>query len=284
MKDHRLGIRWALFLALSAQAGLQAQVVAPSGRTLFSQNAMLRCTARLDYFDELEAGSRLHEFHLPCAINWGIRPATNLVAVLPFRLRHSEAKGEQEGKSIQTGLGDALFLVQYDGFYRKNVPRGYTRLGGQLGIRAPTGSAGFGSHAASYFATGIFALVRDRHRVVTDLQYSWASRDRRGFKAGDRWRYDVAYLYRLLPLEGFRGDNLFVVLEVNGQTAAPSQSGASELPASGGQLVHFSPGVEYLPTRRLVLEFSLPVPIVRDLNGSQPRPKLSWIAGFRILF
>lgn len=270
----------ALSLALAAQA--QAQVVAPSGRTLFSQNAMLRCTARFDAFDELKQGQRLRELELPCSVSWGIWPATNLIAVLPFSLRQSAGLLEESG--TRSGRGDALLLVQYDGFYRQNVPQGFTRLGGQLGLTAPTGSGGFGRQAAGYFASGIFSFVRDRHWLISDLHYSASSRDGQGFKQGSRWGYDAAYLYRLLPWEGFRGDNLFVLLELNGQSATRSQSGDAELADSGGNLLFLSPGLEYLPTRRLVLEFSMPAAVYRDLNGNQPLPSLSWIVGFRMLF
>ncbi len=100
-------------------------------------------------------------------------------------------------------------------------------------------------------------------------------------KPGNRWNYDFAYLHRLSPIEG---KNLFAVVEANGDVAARTRARGVADENSGGHLLFLSPGVEFFPTRRLVIEFSIPVPVVRDLNGRQLKPRFSLIAGVRFLF
>ncbi len=53
---------------------------------------------------------------------------------------------------------------------------------------------------------------------------------------------------------------------------------------SGGQLLFISPGIQYLPIPNLILEGSVEVPILRDLNGRQLAPDWSAVVGIRYLF
>ena len=74
------------------------------------------------------------------------------------------------------------------------------------------------------------------------------------------------------------------VLELNGEVAGRSEVGGTSMSDSGGTVVFLSPGVEFLLTRRFVLEVSLPVPIMVDVNGTQPEPEVSAILGVRWIF
>ncbi|MBI1983300.1 MAG: hypothetical protein HYS61_03785, partial [Acidobacteria bacterium] len=120
-----------------------------------------------------------------------------------------------------------------------------------------------------------------RNWLIADSQFTLTTENGSGIKPGSRWNYDLAYLYRLSPLEG---KNLFLVLEANGEMVGRTRVQNHRLADSGGNLFFLSPGVEFLPTRRLVMEFSVPIPFVKDLNGRQLEPKLSLIAGIRFLF
>ncbi len=56
---------------------------------------------------------------------------------------------------------------------------------------------------------------------------------------------------------------------------------AGALPNSGGGLLYISPGMLYFMKRNLILELSLPIPVVRKLNGVQPQPRTGVVFGFR---
>ena len=75
-----------------------------------------------------------------------------------------------------------------------------------------------------------------------------------------------------------------LVLELNGEHVRRARLNGMQLPDTGGNLLFLSPGIEFIVSNRLVLEFSLPVPVGRDLNGSQIKPSSSFIIGFRWLF
>ena len=75
-----------------------------------------------------------------------------------------------------------------------------------------------------------------------------------------------------------------LVLELNGEHVRRARLNGMQLPDTGGNLLFFSPGIEFIVSNRLVLEFSSPIPVGRDLNGSQIKPSSSFIIGFRWLF
>jgi hypothetical protein len=213
---------------------------------------------------------------------WGFHRDTNLIVVAPFAvLDLDQLEGGRVSERTSAGFGDGLIQVQYDGFYKKNVPKGFTRVGGQFGVKVPTGRSGFTSDSVDYLFTAIFSHVRDRNWLIADSQFTLTTENGFGIKEGSRWNYDLAYLYRLSPL---KGKDLFLVLEANGETVGRTRVQDRRLANSGGNLWFLSPGVEFLPTRRLVVEFSVPIPLVKDLNGRQPEPKISLIAGIRFLF
>lgn len=260
----------------------KAQIVAASGRTVFNQNVMVRCFARLDFFDEPAPDINVRLFAFPCAAVWGFRPNTNLVVVAPFAvLDVNQQLGAEQVSRTSAGFADGLVLVQYDGFYKKNVPKGFTRVGGQFGFKPPTGRSGFTSDAFDVIMTGIFSHVRDRNWFIADSQFTLTTENGQGTKLGNRWNYDFVYKYRMTALDK---QNLFVLLEANGEVAGRTKTEEQRVPNTGGHLLFLSPGVEFFPTRRLEFEFSLPIPVVRDLNGPQLEPRLSFIAGIRYLF
>ncbi|MBI1940510.1 MAG: hypothetical protein HYS33_03260 [Acidobacteria bacterium] len=271
-----------VLFALLGSTSLRAQIVAPSGRTLFNKNVMVRCLTRVDFFNEPAPGLNVRSFAVPCMFVWGFHRDTNLIVVAPFAVLDVDQRaGGEVSEKTSAGFGDGLIQVQYDGFYKKNVPKGFTRVGGQFGVKVPTGRSGFTSDSVDYLFTVIFSRVRDRNWLIADSQFTLTTENGSGIKPGSRWNYDLAYLYRLSPLEG---KNLFLVLEANGEMVGRTRVQNHRLADSGGNLFFLSPGVEFLPTRRLVMEFSVPIPFVKDLNGRQLEPKLSLIAGIRFLF
>lgn len=273
----------ALFLTALALQVLQtqAQIIAPSGRTIFNRNMMVRCVARLDTFKDEATDSKPNELSVPCATVWGIFPQTSLTAVVPARFRSSSGDEAQDSPA-RSGIGDLGIFVQYDGFFRKVVPLGFTRFAAQFGIIVPSGSADFSQDTLDYQATGVFSHIRDRHWLIGDFQYTWRTREQDGRDIGNRWGYDLSYLYRLLPTGEFRGDTMFLVFELNGRSQGQSRLGGQIVDESGGDVLYFSPGLTYLPNRRLVLEFSVPNPIWSTLSA--PEPGISIVGGFRILF
>jgi hypothetical protein len=99
------------------------------------------------------------------------------------------------------------------------------------------------------------------------------------FKFGKKLHYDFTVDYVTLQER-----NLFFVLEFNGVSTAHDEVNDRNIRNSGGHALFISPGVEYLPFPYMILESSVQIPVVQDLNGRQPEKRVSVVIGLRYLF
>lgn len=100
-----------------------------------------------------------------------------------------------------------------------------------------------------------------------------------GFRFGNDLHYDFTVDYVTLAER-----NLFFVLELNGVHAWKNKVDGKKVRNSGGHILHISPGIEYLPLPYLILESSVQIPVIQDLNGRQPEKRVSVLVGLRYLF
>ena len=128
------------FLIIAATAvPARSQIVAPGGRTLFNRAVMLRSFLRLENFSVPEPKARRRAFVNPYAAVWGFLPEWNLTLVAPFVTVDVERTLDgQRVRQTQSGFGDAQVFLKYDGLYKKNVRRGFTRLAGEFGVKIPS--------------------------------------------------------------------------------------------------------------------------------------------------
>jgi len=259
-----------------------AQIVAPAGRTLFNRTVMIRSFVRIDNFAEGVPGLRVRAITNPYAVVWGAYPNLNLTFVAPLVTLQSDDATDPASDFTTTSFADSAVFARYD-LLRKNVPRGYTRLSPEAGIKLPSGGA-FSTGSTDAIGALIFSHWRDPHAFFADAQFTFTTTGDDGLRLGNRWNYDLAYLYRLLPRKELGTPALYVVVEMNGEHVRRARLHGATLGDTGGNLVFFTPGLEFQPTTRLLLEFASPIPVARDLNGSQLRPTSSYIVGMRWLF
>ncbi|MBI4462615.1 MAG: hypothetical protein HY653_06905 [Acidobacteria bacterium] len=259
----------------------QAQIVAPGGRTLFNRAVMIRSFVRVDNFAEGAPNLRVRRIVNPYAVVWGAYPHLNLTFVAPLVIAQTEDATDPSRNLTTTSFADGLVFARYD-LLRKNVRAGFTRLSPEIGLKVPSGSA-FSSGSTDAIAALIFSHIRDPHWLIADAQFTYTTTGEGGLRLGNHWNYDLAYLYRVLPRQRLDTPAFYLVLELNGEHERRARLNGMKLPNSGGDLLFLSPGIE-LQTYRWVLEFSSPIPIGRDLNGSQLRSTSSFIAGIRWLF
>ncbi len=267
-----------LFLCPTAQP----QIVASAGRTLFNRAVMFRSFVRIDNFDEGVPGLRLRRTTNPYAVVWGAYPHLSLSFVAPLVSLQSEAPSLPARDFTTTSFADSAVFARYD-LLRKMVPGGYTRLSPEIGLKVPSGGA-FGTGSTDPIGALIFSHIRDPHWLIADTQFTYTTTGNDGLRRGNSWNYDLAYLYRLLPRNGLGIPSVMLVLELNGAHVRRARLNGMQLPDTGGNLLFFSPGIEFIVSNRMVLEFSSPIPVGRDLNGSQIKPASSFIIGFRWLF
>lgn len=275
-----VGAIWAA-MALVPVDGANAQIVAPGGRTLFNRGVMLRSVLRYDAFEETRAGEDLERWRSINAVVWGAYPHLSLSLVTPLaRLERDGPDGRE--RTVRSGSVDSTIFARYD-VLRRDVRAGTTRLAPEIGVKLPTGGT-FSTGSTDLIAGLVFTHIRDPDWFVSDIQFTRRGSGDDGLRSGDRFRFDLAYLRRVLPRGGPGEPMTLAVLELNAETAGRSEVGGVSVPDSGGTVVFLSPGIELLLSRRFVVELSLPVPVLVELNGSQPEPEVSAILGIRWLF
>jgi hypothetical protein len=282
---------------------LEAQsIIAPAGRTVFSRESLVRSFTEIDRFSLDSNGNSLEatEYVNPLAVVYGLHRNWEAIAVLPYVVTDVTARmGGQVHEQGMNGLADAQFFVQYDGLYSKNAPGGLTRLSGVFGVQAPTGAERFSTDAFEYTGGLIFEkAARLKYYFTGDFEFTVATRNDQGVSIGDGAQFDAVPAYFLIAREQASKDaswahkaydrifrnGAFLILEFNGAWHANATLHGTDIPNTGGTTLRISPGIQYFPSRRFLLEFSVPLPAVTELNGVQPKPDTSFLVGFRFLF
>lgn len=297
-----LGFR-VFVLAIFFCPSLGAQtIIAPAGRTLFNGSSLVRSYTEIDRFSLDANGNSVRgtQYINPVALVYGFRPQWTVIAVQPYVVTDVTIRtGSQSTQQSMNGLADAQFFVQYDGLYRRNTPGGLTRVSGVFGVQAPTGAERFSTGAFEYSGGLIFEkAVRLKYYFTGDFQYSFSTSNGKGLSIGDIAKFDAAPAYFLIPrgdaspdAKGFRrafsrifNNGAFFLLEFNGTWHAHATTHGSGIANSGGTTLMMSPGVQYFASRSFLVEFSVPIPVVDELNGVQAKPRTGFVAGFRYLF
>lgn len=270
------------FVGLIWPTGAEGQaILAPGGRTLFNRQLLVRSFSRIERQTLRRDGSAIdaRRYVQPVAVVYGFAPGWQATAVTPFLV------GETSGR------GDSQFFVKHDGLFAKNSPGGITRLAAELGVQAPSGSRNFSTGAMSYLGGLIFLKAAKQRHFIADVQYEAATRNGDRETAGNRALFDLALSYLFLPgspkspepggLARLAPHGVFGIVELNAEVRNRARDGAGPLENSGGALLFVSPGIQHFIRRNLIFEASVPVPVVRQLNGIQPKPRTGLLIGFR---
>lgn len=302
----RLPFVWAfLSLVILVPLPLRAQaIIAPGGRTLFNRSSLVRSYIETRHLTLRTPDGRtmeISQYVTPLAVVDAFAPKWQAIVAQPYVTADITTRaGSQSMRTDLNGLGDSQFILQYDGLYSRNAPGGLTRLSGLFGVEAPTGAERFSTGAFAYTGGLVFEKISKlRYALTTDFEYTVATESGQGLSQGNIARYDVAPAYFIIPREQtpasagwlrrafdrvFR-NGAYAIVELNGTSQDRAfASGTGSVPNSGGTTLFVSPGVQYFVNRRFLVEFSAPIPVVKDLNGIQPRPDSRFRLGFRWLF
>lgn len=286
---------------LASRAHGQA-IVAPGGRTVFHRESLVRLFTEVENLSVRTPDGRFLEtaqYITAAAFVYGFHTNWELIAVQPYVVADTtiHSASGTANRSLN-GLADSQFFVQYDGLYSRNRPGGLTRLSGIFGVEAPTGARRFSPQAFQYTVGSVFEKVAKLHyALTTDFEYTFATQNDQGLSAGDKAQFDVVPAYLLIPREApapeahwskkavyriFQNGS-YLMLEFNGAWQAHARQNGAAIANSGGTTLSISPGIQYFASPRFLVEFSVPVPAVKSLNGIQPRPDWAFLAGFRLL-
>lgn len=271
---------------------------APNARTLFGGFTLGAADFR--FTRETGLGQELNVFEETFTGVYAPTGDLTLGLTLPIVQKDLEFKTSSGTRKIHSsGLGD-LSLVGVYRFYRRDVPRATTQFSLIGGVKAPTGSTSQSDRDALLLPgnnrkrlprplqpgsgswDGIVGIATfqnlDRLSFYGSIQGKINGEDER-FRFGNNLHYDFTIDYVTLE-----GRNLFFVLEFNGINAGRNEDSGKNVRNSGGHTLFISPGMEYLPLPYLILESSVQIPVVQDLNGRQPEKRVSLVFGVRYLF
>lgn len=270
----RMPVAVLLFVAMTSASVATAQIVAPSGRTLFNEGVLVRSVLRWETLEAPTDESELRRLSNTYALVWGARPHLSLSLVAPLvRTTH--------GGESRKGSADITLFARYD-VVRKSAPGGYTRLAPEVGVKLPTGGA-FGTGSTDVIGGLVFSHVRDPDWWIADLQWTVPGTGDSGLRAGERVRFDVAYLRRVRPRHRLGIPMTLAVLELNGESTSDARRDGSTVPGTGGDRILLSPGIEHIVGRRVVLEASFPIPVYQHSRGTRAELETAVIVGLRWL-
>lgn len=296
-------VLWGSASVSSPQLRAQA-IIAPGGRTLFNRESLIRSFVEVRHLSLRTPDGRIvdiTQYITPLAFVYAFAPKWQVIAVQPYVTADiTQHSGDRSTRQDLNGLADSQFIIQYDGLYSHNAPGGLTRLSGVFGLQAPTGADRFSARAFQYTGGLVFEKVAKlKYAFTADFEYTVATENRQGISAGNAAQFDVAPAYFIIPREApaanasglrktfhrvFR-NGAFAILEFNGTSQAHAFArGTGMIPNTGGTTLAISPGVQYFVGRRFLVEFSAPIPAVKNLNGIQPRLDSTFLLGFRWLF
>ncbi len=227
-------------------------------------------------------GRELDALVAPQTLVYGITPKLTAFATLPI-LAHRRLELGDGSVNRDSAVGDFRILGRYTFFADDYAPLSTRRVAVLAGMKFPTGADRFGTPSYDPIFGAVGTWAANRHELDLDALYT-VTTERHDFEAGDEFRYDLAYRYRLWP-EHFEGRllQLNAVLEVNGRWAGKTRMDGSTLAASGGNILFLSPGAQFI-TKRFIVETSVQIPIWQDRNGPQLEDDFTAVLSVRIPF
>ncbi len=223
---------------------------------------------------------------------------TGILAVPYFdKSMHSTNEDGERIKRDVSGFGDMRTLLKYR-IFTKDKPGASHRLAVFGGLEWPTGDddetdrygrlpqplqLGSGSYDP------ILGLVWTTQKLAweldADVGYKW-NNDANDFEFGDQFFYNLSYQHRVwpreLPEEGVPSF-LYGVVEFNGSHTDKNEFGGVRDRDSGGHTLFLSPGVQWVSSR-WVIESSVQIPIIQDVNGDALKADYATTLGFRFRF
>ena len=192
-----------------------------------------------------------------------------------------------QGSVTTSGVGDIRLFFKYL-LYQKDSRNKTFRIASKAGIKFPTGNENkqpaLGTGSTDYFFSTVAGWIKSRVGIYLEGIYN-LNTSRNQIKFGNSFSYNFSFGYRLLPVvyETYPSPQLNGFLEFNGVTAGKNQVNGQSAENSGGTILFFSPGLQYVGGRRWLIEASFQYPLVNEPNGTQLATDWTFSLGTRIL-
>lgn len=296
------GILLLDYLPSSFRYAVADPIQSISPRTQFFLGTAGRSFSRLV---NKERGDRdLDVLAIPAIGSYNLKTDATLSLVVPYISKRLKMRNKQGRRIIldADGIGDMELMGKYR-FYRKDVPFGSTLAALIGGLKLPTGSDDEGDEGRRLppplqpgsgsvdFKVGLALGKITQHFALEGGILYDLNTEANDFRFGNVLRYDLSFQYQLFPTWPTPyTSQLNLTLELNGESVQKDRQGRNTLGNSGGTTILISPGLQYILTDRFLLEMSLQLPIVQNLNtnvrdGLDPlKTDFSVLFGFRFIF
>jgi len=269
-------------------APINSNVALPVRKGGFVFRSQVRWLRATD--DPTSSDKEVNVVTIPNVLVYGATPDLALFAIFPFIFRNVESNDPFSGKRINkkdNGIGDLTLIARYT-VYKRDYPSGTARFAPLAGLKLPTGDDDLEpitTDSIDFQFGGVSTVTWDfgRHEIDADLIYRIKT-EAEDFEQGNDLIYDLAYELRVYPwtLPDVGAPNfLYLVAEANGIFSKKSKLNGKALDNSGGNILFFSPGIQFA-TKRYILETSIQLPVIQDLNGNQVERDFVLTAGFRV--
>ncbi|MBI3088153.1 MAG: transporter [Candidatus Omnitrophica bacterium] len=258
--------------------------------------SQLRYTKKSD--DPTAHDRELEIFAMPQTVVYGFTEKASAILTIPFVSKEldSTTDGLRTSRG-DAGVGDLLLLGKYR-VYTRDYPAATSRFSLVAGTDLPTGQSGdadargklprdlqLGSGSADPLVGAAYTWqsLDDEWDVSMTYQVNTTANK---FEFGDVLSYTVAYQRRVWPIR-LPERGLYaqwnVVLEANGQWEQQAKNHGSRVDNTGGHLLFLSPGVQ-VATKHFVIESSIQLPVLQNLNGNQVEPDFTLVGSIRVTF
>ena len=250
-----------------------------------------------DIFDPLDREVSI--FAIPIIVPYEVvKNKLNIVGGIPvLHKRMAFTEGGERHELTNSGFGDLFVLAKYL-FLQKDAPGKTTRMAVLGRVKFPTGRDDetdaqgnklprplqLGTGSVDYSAGVAVTHIVRRIGLNADLIYNFNT-EANNFAFGDTLKYDFALGYRVSPrrYETYSTKQWNAYLELNGEFARSNKLNGVRLPDSGGNVAFLSPGIQFIPFSTFLMEASLRIPVIQNLNGTQLKFQPAFTVGFRWL-
>lgn len=285
--------RWLLcLLALAAPLAATPIRTTSPGTIVFQGGALV---PRYFFSREVAGPYHVSRHRLLFYAAYSPTPRTLLEVEAPFdwvRLRGPDASAQFAGP------GHATVWAKFR-FYRRVETWGDRHAAVRLGVALPTGVSQL---LPANLPPPVFQQLQPTSGAwspTLDLTYGGGIRrfvyhlnaqqtfgvERGGLRPGHTTRANLDLEYIFLPRQ-YREpkQELFGLLEITAVHRTPANSHGRRVDGTGGTQLLLAPGLQYVATRRLLLEASLQVPVLSRASEFQLRAKWNLLVGLRWLF
>ncbi len=264
-----------------------------SPRTTFLEGTALRTFGELVHKED--GSKELDIYRIPAIAQYQIMPDATLAVAVPYvEKRLKVTSGGTTSVRSTSGLGDVRVTGKYR-FWHKDVPFGVTQAAVFGGLEVPTGSDSerdnvgallpislqLGSGSVDPFFGVALGRTGRTHSLEGGAQYQVNTKGEE-FELGDTVRYDLTYQYQIFPPQ-IENSQLNLTVELNGKHVEKHELAGRKVENSGGDTIFVAPGLQFL-INTVVVEGSVQLPIVQELNGTQPETDYTVLVGLRYLF